>query len=85
MADLLNTQNSATRSAINQRQIQLKRQNTKYTTCGRNKDSQCDLQSSTENMEGKEKTVAGRCSLYPGSGKPAIDIGDQGGLYLSPS
>ena len=31
--------------------------NTKYTTCSTNKDSQCNLQSSTENMEGKHKTA----------------------------
>ena len=51
------TQTSSTRSAINQRQIQWKRQNTKYITCGTNGDSQCNLQSATKNMEGKEKTA----------------------------
>jgi len=35
-----------------------KRQNTKYTTCSANKDSQSNLQPATENMKGKEKMAA---------------------------
>ena len=35
---------------------------TKYTTCGANKDSQCNLQPATENMLAKEKTD-GSCYL----------------------